>query len=208
MIETPERRTADHWWWRPGWGPGARCYTVHVTFQDQPALHAHAQAWRDVLARFPQLDLVPDPWLHMTTQGLGMQGAIEPRDVEAIGERVAAQVAKLEPFELIVGTPSFTPEAIRFDPTPAAPVKRLRNGVRSGIAEVWAEVPEAAGGFEPHITIGYGNTEADANEIIAAIETAGIEPITIRVTHADLIMLGRDDKIYTWSVVRSLPLAG
>lgn len=207
MINTPPLRTADHWWWRPGWGPGARCHTVHITFQDQPALHAHAQAWRQVLARFPQLDLVPDPWLHLTMQGLGMQGEVTLADVTAIADRAEDLVAKLEPFELSVGAPSFTPEAIRFDPSPAAPVAKLRSAVRGTIGEVWPKVPEADDGFEPHITIGYGNADADATEIIAAIEQADIEPITIRITHADLILLGRDDKIYTWTVTQGLPLA-
>jgi len=33
---------ADHWWWRPGWGPGTRFYTFHFTFQDQPVVREHA----------------------------------------------------------------------------------------------------------------------------------------------------------------------
>lgn len=205
MIETP--RTADHWWWRPGWGPGARCHTIHITFQDQPALHAHAQAWREILAPFTQLDLVPDSWLHLTMQGLGMRGEVDERDVATIGELAAARAAKLHAFDLTVGAPSFTPEAVRFDPTPIAGATKLRDAMRSAIGEVWADVPEAAGGFEPHITVGYGNTDVDASEIIAAIERAEIEPITIRIAHADLILLGRDSKVYTWSVTRSLPLA-
>jgi 2'-5' RNA ligase len=136
-----------------------------------------------------------------------MQGEIDERDIATIADLTASRVAKVEAFDLTVGAPSFTPEAIRFDPTPTAPASKLREALRNAIGEVWAEVPEAADGFEPHITIGYGNRDADASKIIAAIEQAEIEPITIHITHADLILLGRDSKVYTWSVTRRLPLA-
>jgi hypothetical protein len=33
---------ADHWWWRPGWRPGRRMYTWHVTFGEAPEVQALA----------------------------------------------------------------------------------------------------------------------------------------------------------------------
>lgn len=203
---TEPARTADHWWWRPGWQLGTRFYTIHVTFQDVPSLHAHAAAWREVLVPFGNLDLVPDPWLHLTMQGLGKQGVVAEKDVDAIGEAAAARVGALDVFEIEVDAPSFTPEAVRFDPVPTTPVTRLRDAVRAAIGDVWPEVPERADGFEPHVTIAYGNRDADASPILAAVAAADIPPIRIPVAHADLLVLGRDEGMYTWTVSRTLPL--
>jgi hypothetical protein len=60
-----------HWWWRPGWAPGRRMYTFHVTFEDQPAVQEPAAEARQRLAGLDGLDLVPGRWLHLTTQGVG-----------------------------------------------------------------------------------------------------------------------------------------
>ena len=35
-------QTRSHWWWRPGWGPGARFLTFHLTFERAPELQATA----------------------------------------------------------------------------------------------------------------------------------------------------------------------
>jgi 2'-5' RNA ligase len=200
------QRTTNHWWWRPGWGIGTRCHTVHITFQDQPALHAHAAAWRKILAPFDQLDPVPDPWLHLTMQGLGLRGEINEDDVAAIGERAAGRLAEMDAFDIVIDRPRFTPEATRWDPRPAGPIARIRNEVRAAIGEIWSTVPEDADDFTPHITIGYGNRDADAAPILEAVAAADIPPLTLRITHADLILLGRDEGRYTWESTRSLPL--
>jgi hypothetical protein len=49
----------NHWWWRPGWRQGRRFYTRHLTFDDQPQLHALVDAYRDSFAQLPGLDLIP-----------------------------------------------------------------------------------------------------------------------------------------------------
>lgn len=28
--------TENHWYWRPGWGPGRRMYTFHLTWEQAP----------------------------------------------------------------------------------------------------------------------------------------------------------------------------
>lgn len=199
-------RTVDHFSAAP-WDAGERYYTVHVTFHEQHQLHEHAQAWRRVLAPYDQLDLVPDEWLHLTMQGLGRAGAVDQGQVEAIADRAGARLAKLSGFEVSVGDPVFTPDAVRFEPQPAAPVAGARRAVREAIGEIWPQVPERADGFVPHITAGYGNQDADARALVAAIEAAEIPPVTIEITHVDVILLGRDEGTYTWNLMRPMRLA-
>lgn len=209
MSNLTAQRTEDHWSATAHLWPGerARAYTFHFTFQDDGAFAAHAQEWREVLTAYPQLDLVPDRWLHLTTQGVGMLGEVDERDLEAIGDYAAFHLAHLPPFEATVDKPAFTPQAVRFEPEPAEPAAAVRDALRTAIGQVLPAVPEPADGFVPHVTIGYGNVEADAAGIIAAIANADIDPTPLWIDHVDLIELRRDEgPYYSWRLLRSLPL--
>lgn len=198
--------TADHWWWREGWGLGTRFLTWHLTFQQSPALHAHAAAYRELLAGFPQFDLVPDHGLHLTTQGLGMVQDVTETELAALIPAARKRLSDLQPFAIRFGKPEFTPEAIRWDPAPAEPVAEVRNALREAIREIWDQVPESADGFIPHVTIAYGNRVAPAGPVIAAIEGSSIPPVTVTVATADLIVLGRDRHEYEWEYAAKVPL--
>ena len=190
--------TADHWWWREGWGSGTRFLTWHLTFQQSPVLHAHAAAYRELLAGFPQLDLVPDHGLHLTMQGVGPVQDVTATELTALTDAARKRLSDLRPLAFRFDKPAFTPEAIRWEPAPAEPVVEIRNVLRGAIHEVWDQVPESAGGFTPYVTIAYGNRVAPASPIIAAIEDSSILPVTATVATADLIVLGRDRHEYEW----------
>ena len=48
-----------HWYWRPGWQPGTRFYTFHVTWRDQPGVQKLGERARERLAGIRGLDPVP-----------------------------------------------------------------------------------------------------------------------------------------------------
>ncbi|WP_034270725.1 2'-5' RNA ligase family protein [Actinospica robiniae] len=200
--------TADHWWWREGWGPGTRFLTWHLTFQQDEVLHAHAAAYRDLLGGFAQLDLVADHGLHMTMQGVGLATDIDAAQLAALIDAARKRLARVRPFELHLDKPAFTPEAIRWDPEPVSPVTEVRRAVRAAISEVLGSVPEAEDGFVPHVTIAYGNRVAPAGPIIAAIEESKVPPVTVAVNRADLIVLGRDRREYEWEYAAKVELGG
>lgn len=200
--------TADHWWWRPGWGPGTRFYTWHLTFAQSPDVHRIAGQYRKALAPVGGLDLVPDAWLHLTMQGVGFTEQVEEGDLLAILAAARRNLSEIGPFDIELDRPVFTPEAIRWDPVPAQPVVALRLAIRRAIGEAWAEVPEVEEGFSPHVTIAYCNTRGPAAPVLAALATPPGDPVNARVTHADLIVLGRDRKMYEWETYASVPLAG
>lgn len=208
-ISSPsEPMTADHWWWREGWGPGTRFLTWHLTFQQDEVLHAHAAAYRDLLGHFAQLDLVADRGLHLTMQGVRPATDIDAADLAALIEAAQIRLAHVHPFELRLHKPAFTPEAIRWEPEPAAPVAEVRRAVRSAISEVLGGVSEAEDGFIPHITIAYGNRVGPAGPIIAAIEESEVPAVTVAISTADLIVLGRDRREYEWEYVAKVNIGG
>ncbi|MFE5872784.1 2'-5' RNA ligase family protein [Streptomyces roseifaciens] len=125
MSTQRAQRMADHWWWRPGWREGRRFYTWHFTFQQAPEVHRLAETYRRGLAGVDGLDLVPDRWLHLTTQGLGFAGEVADKDVQAIVDAAAARVGALPAFELTLDRPEITPEAVRWDVAPGRPAAEI-----------------------------------------------------------------------------------
>ncbi|WP_241027561.1 2'-5' RNA ligase family protein [Streptomyces verrucosisporus] len=189
---------ADHWWWRPGWKPGRRFYTWHFTFRTATEVHRLADAYRRGLADVPGLALVPDRWLHLTMQGLGFVDEVPEQDARAIADAARRRLAGLAPFQLRLHQPEITPEAIRWEAEPSGPPAAVRAAVRAAIADVWDDVPEPADGFAPHVTIAYSNGDGPADPVARALEAVDVEPATARIEQVDLIVLGRDDRMYEW----------
>ena len=204
MTETVTQM-ADHWWWRPGWRLGRRFYTWHLTFDGQAELHRLAAAYRAALEPVGALDLIPDRWLHLTMQGLGFADEVDDSDVDAIAERAAVRLTQVEPFDLEFTEPVITPEAILWAVDPAGPAA-VRDAIRAAIGDVWTEVPEPADGFRAHVSIAYSNAVAPADPVQAALDSVHAEPATARVNAAELIVLGRDRRMYEWSTSATVQL--
>jgi 2'-5' RNA ligase len=196
---------ADHWWWRPGWQPGKRFFTWHLTFQDTPQVHDLAIRYRAALAHLPGLDLVPDRWLHLTMQGLGFIGDVTDQDAHKIADAATIRLAAVRAFDLELDRPTITPEAIRWDPVSLGPTL-VRSAIRTAISDVWPEVPEAAEGFSAHVTIAYSNSNGPAAPVSDALAKVPSSPAITRITHADLIVLNRDHHMYEWETFASVPL--
>lgn len=203
-----ELEMANHWWWRPGWEKGRRFYTWHLTFEHAPEVHRIAQAYRDGLAGVPGLDLVPNQWLHLTMQGLGFVDEVAEADVHAIVQAATTRLGGIAPFELKLDRPRITPEAIRWEATPAEPPAAARDAIRAAIGAVWPAVPEQAEGFTAHVTIAYNNAEGPASPVQAALDAVAAAPAVAPIRSAELIVLGRDRGMYEWETFATVPLCG
>jgi 2'-5' RNA ligase len=205
MSDEPTRM-ADHWWWRPGWSIGRRFLTWHLTFDGQDQVHRLAADWRGYLAHLPHLDLIPDQWLHLTMQGLGFVDEVKQEDVDAIVEVARARLSLVPAFEVTIDRPAVTPEAIRWEAEPGEPVAAVRDAVRAAIGDVWSEVPEKRDGFGPHISIAYSCGVGPLGPVFDAVNAAPSAPATARIASADLILMSRDNRMYEWETMASLPL--
>jgi 2'-5' RNA ligase len=204
LTSTPDNM-ADHWWWRPGWRPGSRFFTWHLTFQSAPQVHDLASRYRAALADVPGLDLVPNQWLHLTMQGLGFVDHVTEKDARAVVEAATARLAAVPAFDLELDRPTITPEAIRWDPDSPGP-DAVRRAIRAAINDVCSEVPEAAEGFSAHVTIAYSNSSGPTSPVRDALAKIPSSPAIARITHADLIILNRDHRMYEWETFAPVPL--
>ncbi|MBV6699394.1 2'-5' RNA ligase family protein [Kitasatospora aureofaciens] len=197
---------ADHWWWRPGWTRGTRWYTWHLTFNSADDLHRLAADYRHALADVPGLDLVPDQWLHLTMQGLGPTDQVNETDAHTIADAATHHLAKIPAFDLALGPAITTPEALLLTVDPADPVRAVRSAIRAAIADVWPQVSEAADGFRPHVSVAYSNSTGPARPAADALASVTSYPAIARITSAELIVLGRDERMYEWQTFARVPL--
>lgn len=199
-------RVADHWWWRPGWGPGTRFYTFHVTFTDQPTVQEHAAKARARLAGLPGLDLVPGRWLHLTTQGVGFADKVSDGDLAAITAAARRRLAAVDPVPVLVGPPVVASEGVACQVGPVGALDPVRDSLRAAIADAWGvgDVPEGPE-WTPHVSIAYASVSGpgDAYEAALGGET---DPVAVTVATVHLIRLGRDRRVYEWDTVAALPL--
>jgi 2'-5' RNA ligase len=202
---SPEQM-ADHWWWRPGWRAGRRMYTWHVTFDGQPAIHDLAAKYQSRLAGLPGLDPVPAEWLHLTTQGVGFTDEIPDRDVAAIIDATSERLASLSPIDAMLGPVTVTPEAILLDVAPLSPLRGLRDELRAAISDVLGpEMLMESADWTPHVSVAYSNSAVPAAEYISAVaDSRNTEGALI--DHVQLIVLGRDRRMYEWSTRAEVPV--
>ena len=197
----------DHWWWRPGWRPGRRMYTWHVTFGEMPCvgdLAAHVQAR---LAGLPGLDLVPGRWLHLTTQGVGFTDEVVSADVVAIVDAARRRLADAEPPQVTIGPARVASEGVAFGVSPRDGLTVLRDGLRAAVAEIWspARVPESDD-WTPHVSVAYSRVSGPAGMYEAAL--AGQDAaVNVTIGSVQLIMLGRDRHVYEWDTQAEVRLA-
>ncbi len=210
-------RMRDHWWWRPGWHVGRRAYTFHITFDDDTAVDGIAELRRLVseyqraLTTLPGLDMVPLRWLHLTMQNVGFTDEVSEADARAVLAAARDRCSELPPFGLALRQAEVRSEAVALRPLPAEPVCQLRDAVWAAIKSVRGKVPEApehVHGFEPHISIAYGNRDAPSEPLADAIERVISDAAAVTVRAAKLIVLDRDERVYRWATFGDVAVGG
>jgi hypothetical protein len=194
----------DHWWWRPGWQEGRRFYTFHVTFGQQPGVQRLAEQARERLSGFPALDLVPGRWLHLTMQGIGFEGEVSAADLASIAQTAVVSLLSVPAAEITVGTPRAVSEGVGSWVSPAGALDPVRDTLRAAIGHVWGtlNVPETQE-WSPHVSFAYANADADGEPYDAAL--SGLAPVVATVNSVEMIRLGRDQHVYEWETITSLP---
>jgi 2'-5' RNA ligase len=198
---------ADHWWWRRGWRPGRRKYTWYFTFDGRQEVHDLAATYQARLAALPGLDLIPARWLHLTMQGVGFTDEVSDEDVAAL---LAASVGRLRGFaaqRVTLGPARVTPEAILLHIMPTDGLASIRHELRGAIADVLGAA-RLAGGDEwiPHVSVAYSHGTGPQAGYVAAVESGGTTETVISTV--ELIVLGRDHRVYEWTTRGDVRLTG
>lgn len=195
----------DHWD-RPGWTPDRQAYYWYLTFSS-PDLRELAGYCQDQL-RLSYLDPVPLDGLHLTLPKIGWSDELSADEVDLVAAAGMRSCADLEPFTLTVGPLAGSPGAVRFSVAPWEPVVKLHQRLQKAVRTVRGAACKEAE-FRPHIGIAYCNSKVPAEELITAVESLrGLPPVDVQVSQVELVLLRREDHIYKWSTVHTVPLAG
>jgi len=208
METTPRTfdRARDHWWWRPGWGPGSRYLTFHLTFEGATALHAAAERVAADLRGACAVDLVSTDWLHLTMTGVGFTAEVDDRALEGLSDVVFSWAAATRTDPLRFDRSFAYSEGFGIAMRPATwldDLKAIQSDAVSAVRDVRND-----SGFQPHVTLAYFSGDADLARVEHAARRLPEDGISVDHPRLSLIELGRDDRMYTWRILRQLTLGG
>lgn len=202
-----DEHMADHWRWRPGWRPGRRMYTWHFTFDRRPEVHDLAASYQARLAALPGLDLIPARWLHLTTQGVGFTDEVSDEDVAALLVASAERLRGFATHRVTLGPARVTPEAILLDVAPVGGLAAIRRELREAITDVLGAARlMKTNEWTPHVSVAYSHGTGPQAPYVAAVEGGGTAETLISTI--DLIVLGRDHRLYEWTIRGQAQLTG
>lgn len=191
-------QTRSHWWWRPGWGPGARFLTFHLTFERAPELRATASRFTDRAGAIENVDPVPPEWLHLTMTGVGFAGEVSADRQVVLSNAVFDGAATLDFEPLVFDSLFLSREGIMLAARRDLWLMELKALQERVVAEVCG-IPQPGPEFRPHVSLAYFRGNVDTSAVVDAVD--GISEITVAHPMLSLLELGRDDEVYTWRVV-------
>jgi 2'-5' RNA ligase len=201
----PAGRIANHWYPRAGWRPGRLFDTWHVLFNDAPEVRELAGRSRDVIRDLPNLNMVPDEWLHMTIQGVGWSDELTDTQLDAVIQCAKENLRDFDRRTVRFGPPLVKGEALVLPAAPIAYLDELRNRLRAAIEQALGSPPwvavEQRHGFLPHVSIAYARCDADAAPYARALGAASPGVVEAPLRHVALIRQVRHfepDWRYTW----------
>lgn len=200
-------QTRNHWWWRPGWGPGARYATFHLTFELAPGLSSEALRCGRALSRVPNVDVVPPEWLHLTMTGVGFTADLDARALLDLADAVHAEAATLDVHPLTLDGLFLGREGLSLAAQTAPWLTKLK-WLQEDVVRRHLGVERAAEQFHPHVSLAYFRGDVDVPLLLRAVEEASPREVVIDRPTLSLIDLGRDDEVYTWRVLSQHTLRG
>jgi 2'-5' RNA ligase len=190
----------SHWSEMPEWGQGRSLWAMYFTFGEEVQLHRLVADYQNQLREIDGIDLIARNWLHLTMQGIGFTDEV-PLDLV---NRILKRAEKLKlPRPGTVGPPLLDLDAIAMPVAPISGLVNLRQGLLSIATDVLGarapyRLPEPVGGFSPHISIGYANTEVPAAHLIPRLERVQHHHVEIRFSHISLLRLYRSSRQWHW----------
>ncbi|GAA2636165.1 hypothetical protein GCM10010411_89160 [Actinomadura fulvescens] len=174
---------------------------MHILLHDQPDARDVVRQCQDKLAG---LDMVPEEWLHMTTQIVGFADEISSTEVEQMIHETRLRFAALAPVAVQLGRLWFHSEAVMLGIHPPQDLDPVREAIRDAVAESvrvhqLADEPE----WTPHVSVAYSHGDGPAEPVLDAL-AARPEPRALRVHEVHLVEQVRVGRLYPWDVRTAL----
>ena len=200
-------RTRNHWWWRPGWGPGTRYVTFHLTFERAPTLAAEAARIGGLLSEVPGVDVIPPEWLHLTMTGVGFAADLDGGTLDRLAEAVFGRVSSLTTGPLSLSWLYLHREGLSLAAEPTPWLSELKLAQEAAVAAATGAGRAGVEPFHPHVSLAYFSGEVDESALVRAVDDAAPREIVVEQPMVSMIELNRDRQVYTWRVLAQVPLS-
>jgi 2'-5' RNA ligase len=197
----------SHWWQRPGRLPGRELYHWHVLFRDQPEVHELVAGAQQKLAGQPGLDLIPLPWLHMTTYIVGFADEVTASAVEEMISDARRRCSQITPIQVSFGRVGYATQAIALPAEPAGALTPVLDAVRAATHAAGCEGHTDTDPWLPHISIAYSNSSIPTAPIIAALGR-WLPRTEITIRSISLVSQTQVGRSWQWRPVAEIHLAG
>lgn len=195
-------------WNRNGWWPGRRGYYWYLTFEHEADLQLMAKRCQEAI-RAPWFDLVPTDFLHMTLDRIAFTDDISMQELRDIQLAAANACQDIAPFPVDIGPLAGSNGALSFSASPTGRITNLWSTLRRVTSATLRGEDSDDDTLRPHVGIAYCNTDIPATPVIEAVKSLRqLQPVTVTVRHASLVLLIRDQRAYRWEVQQRIPLSG
>lgn len=200
----------NHWWWRPGWRTGRHFYACHLITEGQPQLRELAHRYQAALAHIAGLDLIPQAWLHITTQGIGFADEVSTADLASVQKHLTERLRDREPPVVTSWQPAIWQEAVVLKAIPREPLYQLRIAMYDAVAAAlgpakFSAPRPAPDQFTPHMSVAYASHDGPAEPIAEALRTVKADAV-ITFGQAFLLEFHRDRRMYEWTQATPIPI--
>ncbi|MHA6757876.1 2'-5' RNA ligase family protein [Streptacidiphilus sp. PAMC 29251] len=196
-------QTKNHWD-RTGWTRETRVVYWLLTFNGNSELADSARTLQHALAR-TSLDLIRPADLHLTLTRAGRRSDITEQQIDALAEKAEGRLGP--PFTLTAHPLTGSAGAVRYSVVPWTPLIALHTALTRFQEELGLPGGKPTERFRPHLGLAYSKTVQAAQPLIDAVSSLRSHPpVTLDITHVDLVELRREPGRYTWDRFHCLPL--
>ena len=182
-------------------------WNFNVTYNDQPAVAAMAEEYKDLIEHPGLYPAIPPEWLHATILRVGTTDEYSEEEMLSVAEEVQTEVAGLTLPKFTFARWSLLEGNVCFHLTPEDEFTKLHDIVIASLKKVIGldrVAKSSTGNFFPHTNLAYTKTHENEGEIHDSLAASHIEPATFEVKHMPLIRQWPTDGHYKWEVVKDI----
>jgi 2'-5' RNA ligase len=198
---------ADHWRPKPGRRPGQPRYHWHMLFHDQPEVRLLAAAAQRKLAGLSGLDLVPEPWLHLTTFAVGYADEVPEASLDVLAAAAGQALAGVAPVPVTLGRIGYYPEAVVLAVEPPGALQPVLDAVTAATRAAGCDGRTSTSPWLPHVTVAYSHDTGPAAPIIAALGR-WLPRTEITIRSVSLVAQTQVGRSWQWQPVAEVELGG
>ncbi|NTW39765.1 MAG: 2'-5' RNA ligase family protein [Cellulomonadaceae bacterium] len=209
MVVGRDDGKADRWWRRPYVLPDAEHLAFLVPLGQDVALCEWLRPFREALRASDDLELVPEPALHLLVHGVGPAPAADASTVRALVVAAEDLLARVSPVQARVVGPRVLQNGVAVDLAPVAGLAAIRTAVRSAIDVVLGGVRYSDGGPWPCVLLADAVARVPDHAVVESLVQVVPAPAPIVLIDAvELVRMGREGAGTVWTTVARLAVGG